>query len=166
MAITKLIADSITSGAITLGTNFFSAKNVTADVTFSHGSNVLVPFDTEISDVDGVYNNTSGNYKFTCQTAGWHYFEASVVKDGGDKSRQVQISFFKNGSGLDQSSVMWDTYNSDTFRDTTFKNHTIKYLNAGDYIQVYFYQTQSDGGSSDYDHTSGKNVFSGYRIAQ
>ena len=166
MAITKIIADSITSGAIALGTNFFSAKNVTADATFSHGADVLVPYDTEISDVDGVYTNTSGNYKFTCQTAGWHYFEASLHKDGGDKSRQVQISFYKNGATLQQASVMWDTYNSDTFRDTVFKNHTIKYLSAGDYIQVYLYQTQSDGGSSGYNQSSTNNVFSGYRIAQ
>ncbi len=163
MAITKIIADSITSGAITLGTNFFKAKNVSATATLTHGVNVLIPYDTEEWDIDGVYNNTAGNYKFICQTAGYHYFEAGVRKDSNDFSRQIYLNFYKNGSSF--GGIELDSYNSDYLRTYGVKTSIILNLNVDDYVQVYYQQTQSDGGNNAYSGNI-NNTFSGYRIAQ
>ena len=150
------------------GTNFFQARNAGTAATFSHGASVLVPFDSEVFDPDGVFDPSSSNYKFTCQTAGYHFFTAQVQQNAtGGKSRQVGTLLFKNGSDAGNGSgVFWDTYNDDTFRSSAIRTSAILNLSVGDYVQVYFYQTQSDSGANSLDASSGYNVFTGYRIAQ
>ena len=149
-------------------TNFFQAVNGGTTATFSHGSATLVPFDTENYDPDGVFDPSSSNYKFTCQTSGYHFFTAQVVQNvTGGKSRQVATLLYKNGSSINNGSgVFWDTYNSDTFRNSSIKATAIVNLTAGDYVQVYFYQTQSDSGANSLDASNDYNIFTGYRLSQ
>ena len=148
--------------------NFFQAVNGGTTATFSHGSATLVPFDTENYDPDGVFDPSSSNYKFTCQTSGYHFFTAQVVQNvTGGKSRQVATLLYKNGSSINNGSgVIWDTYNDDTFRNSSIKATAIVNLTAGDYVQVYFYQTQSDSGANSLDASSDYNIFTGYRLSQ
>tara|TARA_E500000318_G_scaffold104733_1_gene110982 strand:+ start:359 stop:898 length:540 start_codon:yes stop_codon:yes gene_type:complete len=179
MAITKIQSESLNladdfafTGTITgaggQATNFFQAVNAGTAATFTHGASVLVPFDAENYDPDGVFDPSSGNYKFTCQTSGYHFFTAQVQQDNtGGNSRQVATLLYKNGSNIGNGSgVYWDTYNSDTFGDSTIKATAIINLTAGDYVQVYFYQTQSDSGSNTLKTSGNYNIFTGYRIAQ
>ena len=179
MAFSKIIAESMdltdtyaftgtVSGAGGQGTNFFQAVNTGTTATFGHGANVLVPFDAENYDPDGVYDPSSSNYKFTCATAGYHFFTAQVQQNAsGGNSRQVSVGLYKNGSNISNGSgVYWDTYNSDTFRNSSIKATAIVNLAVGDYVQVYFYQTQSDSGSNELKTSGNYNIFAGYRIAQ
>ena len=149
-------------------TNFFQAVNTGTSATFSHGASVLVPFDAENFDPDGVFDPSSGNYKFTCQTAGYHFFTAQVQQDtASGKSRQVSTTLYKNGSNIGNGSgVYWDTYNNDTFGDSSIRTTAVINLAVGDYVQVYFYQTQSDSGANALKTSSNYNIFTGYRIAQ
>ena len=179
MAITKIQSESMNladtyaftgtvTGAGGQGTNFFQAKNAGTAATFTHGGSVLVPFDSEVFDPDGVFDPSSSNYKFTCQTAGYHIFTAQVQQnDSGGNSRQVGTMLFKNGSdAVNGSGAYWDTYNNDTFRESAIRTTAILNLSVNDYVQVYFYQTQSDGHDNSLMTSSAYNVFTGYRIAQ
>ncbi|QPZ53540.1 hypothetical protein HTVC035P_gp43 [Pelagibacter phage HTVC035P] len=179
MAITKIQSESMNladtyaftgtvTGAGGQGTNFFQAVNTGTSATFTHGASVLVPFDAENYDPDGVFDPSSGNYKFTCQTAGYHFFTAQVQQDAtGGKSRQVSTTLYKNGSNIGNGSgVYWDTYNDNTFRNSSIRTTAIVNLAVNDYVQVYFYQTQNDSGSNILKTSGNYNIFAGYRIAQ
>ena len=74
MAITKLIADSITSGAIA-NTPAFEAS-LSSDQTVSGGTETLVAYNTEHLDTDNAYDTST--YKFTPQTAGKYYVYANA----------------------------------------------------------------------------------------
>tara|TARA_R100001460_G_scaffold107663_1_gene156745 strand:+ start:480 stop:1019 length:540 start_codon:yes stop_codon:yes gene_type:complete len=179
MAITKIQSESMNladtyaftgtvTGAGGQGTNFFSATNGGTAASFAHGVATLVPFDTETFDPDGVFDPSSSNYKFTCQTSGYHFITAQVIQNvTGGKSRQIGTLLYKNGSNINAGSgVFWDTYNDDTFRNSSVKATAIINLTAGDYVQVYYYQTQSDSGTNSLDASSPYSVFTGYRLAQ
>ena len=174
MAITKLQSESINltddfaftgtvTGAGAKGENYFKAKNDSATATLTHGASVLLPYDTEEWDPDGVYDNTASNYKFTCQKAGYHYFEAGGRKDSNDFSRQLALLFYKNGSSV--GGVEFDTYNNDHIRTYSVKTSIILNLSVNDYVQVYMYQTQSDGGNNSYSGNI-NNTFAGWRLPQ
>jgi hypothetical protein len=62
MAITKLTADSITSGAIA-NTPAFEAR-LSADQTISDDTLTKITLDTEIFDTNSDYDNST-NYRFT-----------------------------------------------------------------------------------------------------
>ena len=182
MAITKIQSESMNladtyaftgtvTGAGGQGTNFFKATNSSATATFGHGSSVLVPYDTETYDPDGVYTNTSGNYKFTCATAGYHYFIAKCQQDMGSvKSRQISMSFYKNGSQIGGEGIYYDNYvsggNPGSFLDYSLMISAVVNLSVNDYIQVYWYQTTPDGSGGSYKYNGNYNSFSGFRIAQ
>ena len=179
MAITKIQSESLNladtyaftgtvTGAGGQGTNFFQAVNTGTAATFTHGASVLVPFDAENYDPDGVFDPSSGNYKFTCQTAGYHFFIAKVQQNvSGGKSRQVGTFLYKNGSNIGNGSgVYWDTYNDNTFRESSIGTTAVVNLAVNDYVQVYFYQTQNDSGNNVLQTSGNYNIFAGYRIAQ
>ena len=177
MAITKIQSESLNladtydftgtvTGAGGQGTNFFSARNQSTALTVNHGALTLIPYDTEVSDVDGVFTNTASNYKFTCQTTGWHYFNASIHWDNTLK-QQIATLFFVNGSVVPQGGFYKDRYGSNVFRNGSLPTSLIYYLNASDTVQVYGYQTQTGSGSCPIAYGSDKYTwFMGYRIAQ
>ena len=153
------------------GTNFFKATNTSATQAFNHGASTLVPYDTETYDPDSVYTNTSGNYKFTCQTAGYHYFIGKCQQDmGAVKSRQISMSFYKNGSQLAGEGIYYDNYvpggSEGSFLDYSLMLSAVVNLAVDDYVQVYWYQTTPDGSNGSYKYNGNYNSFSGYRIAQ
>ena len=151
------------TGAGAKGENYFKARNASATATLTHGASVLLPYDTEEWDPDGVYDNTASNYKFTCQKAGYHYFEAGGRKDDNNFSRQLSLLFYKNGSSV--GGVAFDTYNNDHIRTYSVKTSIILNLSVNDYVQVYMYQTQSDSGNNSYSGNI-NNTFAGYRLPQ
>ena len=62
MAITKLVADSITSGAIANTPAFYA--HLSSNQTIGTASYTKVQFDTELFDTDNAYDNST-NYRFT-----------------------------------------------------------------------------------------------------
>ena len=71
MAITKLLADSITSGAIANTPNFFAYRN--AALSISHATWTTIVYDAEDFDSDSGFDLTTGIY--TVPEAGKYYFE-------------------------------------------------------------------------------------------
>ena len=76
MAITKIIADSITSGAIA-NTPAFSASG--DDQSIANGTETKVAFNIEDFDTDGNYDHLT-NYRFTPTTSGKYLPEVVGVK--------------------------------------------------------------------------------------
>ena len=70
MAITKIIADSITSGAVANTPAF--AATISSNLSIANNTLTTVVFDSEIFDSDGKYNTSTG--KFTPTVAGKYFF--------------------------------------------------------------------------------------------
>jgi hypothetical protein len=96
MAITKIIADSITSGAIA-NTPAFQAF-LSDNQTLADNTYVKIQANTESFDTDSAYDNST-NYRFTPQTAGKYAFYANVRTSAGDSNNaSTSGSIYKNGS--------------------------------------------------------------------
>ena len=97
MAITKIIADSITSGAIA-NTPAFEAY-LSSDQVPSNDTETKINFNTENFDTDSCYDNAT-NYRFTPTTAGKYFvyskvrFQSASVSQLSDTGLQI----YKNGS--------------------------------------------------------------------
>ena len=74
MAITKLIADSITSGAIA-STPSFKAYGTTQSI--ADNSTTVIAYNSETWDTDSDYDNST--YSFTSQVAG-KYFVYAIIR--------------------------------------------------------------------------------------
>jgi hypothetical protein len=138
MAITKIIADSITSGAIA-NTPAFEAY-LSADQSFTDNTETKVQFNTEVFDTDGTYDNST-NYRFTPTTAGKYFVYAQVVTDVTDLTNKLytaKIAIYKNGSTYKEEDNMpdysgssgWDILVQDIFA-------TVVMNGSSDYLEIY-----------------------------
>ena len=96
MAITKLIADSITSGAIANTPSFFAYRGGSVQ-NFSQNTATKLQFNTELYDTDNCYDNST-NYRFTPTTAGKYYISAGAYIDGTSTASPTGLKLYKNGS--------------------------------------------------------------------
>ena len=94
MAITKIIADSITSGAIA-NTPAFHAS-LSSNQTGSDNSFTKLQINSEEYDTDSCYDNST-NYRFTPTTAGKYYVYGQVVA-GQNNIYSINCAIYKNGS--------------------------------------------------------------------
>jgi hypothetical protein len=138
MAITKLIADSITSGAIA-STPMVSVR-MTNNQTTSDASNTLLAFDNVDIDTDSAFTNTSGNYKFTVPSgkAGTYMITLMMTSfnENSDTAR-VQGHIYKNGSSISMQRQRHDGGGAHT-RHAGTTTHWVGTLAVGDYIQFYY----------------------------
>ena len=138
MAITKLIADSITSGAIASTPSFFAQTSANANLT--RGTATLAPFNTEIFDTNSAYNNTSGNYKFTVPSGeAGRYFVFSTTQhlsSSANDLEYVEKWIYLNGSAQEPR-VGHDLASSSKYYSTGITINKIMDLSVGDYIQIY-----------------------------
>ena len=92
MAITKIIADSITSGAVA-NTPAFEARNASAQ-SVNGSTTTLMQFDTEVFDTNNTYTNSS-TFKFTPGVAGKYFIYASIAFDDIDNAEGTLIYLYK-----------------------------------------------------------------------
>jgi hypothetical protein len=96
MAITKLIANSITSGAIASTPAFEAYLSANQDV--ADAVQTKVQFDTELFDTDNCYDNST-NYRFTPTVAGKYYIYVGVQgRSDVNSLRDCDLLLRKNGS--------------------------------------------------------------------
>ena len=136
MAITKIIADSITSGAIA-NTPSFGATMSANQTNISSATNTLVAFNTETWDTNNAYTNTSGNYKFTVPSAGKYMLTAHLHFRGDATFSGLDVRLYKNGSFLAQTKRNSDANYLWSAATNNIEINSVQNLSVNDYIQVY-----------------------------
>ena len=158
MAITKLIADSITSGAIA-NTPAFSAymnadQNGVPDNTWTK-----VNMNTEYFDSDGKYDTST--YRFTPTIAGKYMFGASLFYDSASTMGATEIGFYKNGTKILYAG-------NNIGNDNKHQLTGIIDLDTDDYVELYAYASVASAGTFNVnqDGTTSNNrcYWYGYKI--
>jgi|14_taG_2_1085336.scaffolds.fasta_scaffold16983_3 hypothetical protein len=167
MAITKLIADSITSGAIGNTPAFYAYLD--DDVTVTDGSNTKVPFNQKEFDTDSAFDNTT-NYRFTVPTGkGGKYFIHYNAMGSTDPSRLILMAtkLYKNGSVVAQNYI--DPRNAGFGLQFSVGNQLHLDLSAGDYLEVYV-NVDAEGSGSYTTKIEATNIyttsFGGHKIIE
>ena len=161
MAITKLIADSITSGAIA-STPAFEAK-LSSDQTIPDNTDTKVTFDTEEFDTDSAYDNSS-NYRFTPQVAGKYfvYLSLGINADGHSQLQNIYAFLKKNGSAI---KISHNNYTSSYNRFGTVNITAVVTFNgSSDYIEANT-QTADSSGSA-LVQSGNYSTFGAYKIIE
>jgi hypothetical protein len=159
MAITKLIADSITSGAIA-STPAFSAER-SSDQTITNNTRTTVLFDNEFYDSSNAYDTSTG--KFTPQVAGKYYVTANCQLTG-DNYSNLNLGFielYKNSSVISEG--VFDMRNNPP-RSVTPSVIIITDMNgSSDFLLVQAYIKNSSGGTL---AVRDMSTFQAYRIIE
>ena len=115
--------------------------------SLADSATVLVPYNNEVTDDDGVFTNTASNYKFTVPAgkAGKYFIGASCyVANATNLIADAWMGIYKNGSSY-LIKANQPHYDSQSDR-MQFSTTIIADLAAADYIQVYqFVNVQSSG---------------------
>jgi len=134
MAITKIIADSITSGAIA-NTPAFQAYQGSAS-TYG-GAITLITCNTEVFDSNSAYDTSA--YRFTPQVAGKYFFYGQIYITSPGTNLTMQCRLSKNGSAF----AVGD-HNSAVNRDQAVVAHGSVDLNgSSDYVDLRGYNSSS-----------------------
>lgn len=163
MAITKLIADSITSGAIA-NTPAFAAK-MSSNQSPSINTNTKLNFDSELIDTDGAYDATT-NYRFTVPSgkAGKYIFSLQAFARGSAAGNFLYtcLKIYKNGSQL--LTTIHNDNNNGGYGATA---NVVVMDNAsdGDYYEPYILASAT-GLTIDVTDQDGCDHFQGYRIIE
>ena len=161
MAITKIIADSITSGAIA-NTPAFEAL-LGSNQSISNNTKTKVEFGTENFDTDNCYDNST-NYRFTPTTSGKYFIYSTLtVSNGSNVGIAAHIEIRKNGSKvfLAQTNV----YNNNILNLVAVSACSILTLNgSSDYVEIYGLGENSSGTPSFRGDSNGECIFGGYKI--
>jgi len=150
MAITKLIADSITSGAIA-STPAFEVSLASNMTGLSAATDILVTFNTEKFDIGSCFNNTGSSTTLNGLTAPAHsftpnvsgkYFVYGIIRTDASVSfpNDAYAKIYKNGS---QSEIQQN--GSSGSRYLTTIQRTVELNGTGDYIQLYGIGYNSNG---------------------
>tara|TARA_R110000824_G_scaffold399609_1_gene605297 strand:+ start:473 stop:964 length:492 start_codon:yes stop_codon:yes gene_type:complete len=161
MAITKIIADSITSGAIA-NTPAFHAYLGSDQSSISGNTSTKVLINTEVFDS----NNNFASNRFTPQTAGQYFIYANVCGEFDQYKLfllEAQIKF--NGSVISSTVAQFTTDNVTKLNAYT---SVIVNMNGGsDYLEFFTLIDRYSGGSSTGAFRGGSQkltYFGGYKI--
>jgi len=165
MAITKLVADSITSGAIA-STPAFEAY-LSSNQSVSDAVDTKVQIDTEIFDTDGCYDNST-NYRFTPTVAGKYFVYARVKVYGGANSDLAYVAshIYKNGSSI---SKIENNFATSYPRNISTPVFAVVDLNGTtDYVEFFSQVDGVTGGSEVFQSNGGVpvTIFGAYRIIE
>lgn len=134
MAITKLIADSITSGAIASTPTFVAYRTGSAQ-SLSNETTTRCQYNTELFDTNNCYDNST-NYRFTPTVAGKYfvYHEASFGRSVGNVFYYGQVFIYKNGSNIASQQVSKNA-------SSNFETHNVSTIcemnGTSDYLEAY-----------------------------
>jgi len=163
MAITKLIADSITSGAIASTPYFFVNKSGNQATT--DGADTKITFDNVVVDTDSGYDNST-NYRYTIPTGKdgkyFFFFHVNVSSGTASQVRDLNVYIRKNGSNIFQAQEK--PYINDASR-LSMSGSFIHDCSASDYFEVSITMDTGSGTVSIEARTKATS-FGGYRIIE
>tara|TARA_R110000822_G_scaffold98633_1_gene223105 strand:- start:25 stop:513 length:489 start_codon:yes stop_codon:yes gene_type:complete len=160
MAITKIIADSITSGAIA-NTPYFQAT-MSAHQSPANNALTKVNFDTASIDSDSDYDTT--NKRFVPQTAGKFLIHAEIFLSGNaaDNLYSGKISLYKNGSRINSSDWFFNTNFIDS---ASLHVQAIVDMNGStDYLEIYGLVRTNTGSGINIYRDDNRCVYQGYKL--
>ena len=161
MAITKIIADSITSGAVANTPAFSVYKADNFDISDVTSTKVL--FDTETYDT----NSAFASNKFTVPSGqdGKYFFYTRVrFQKGGVSEYNIQ---FKKNNGVVAQRYVYSGSVGTTIATMDYFSYDVSCsldLSVGDYMEVFLYMNSTDGGACTVNGGSVHNEFTGYKI--
>ena len=169
MAITKLVADSITSGAIA-NTPAFEATLTANQTVANSGTETKVQFNHEVLDTDNCYDNST-NYRFTPNVAGKYFVTLCVGFEGNSNQNMGEMygTIFKNGSAYTHYSSnkrysaisSWTSYTLGL--DTRYTSAIIDMNGSTDYLEGY---GTCFNGASNFYFNRNQSFFSAYKIIE
>ena len=131
---------------------------MSSDSSASNASWTKLQINSEYYDTDSAFDTS--NYRFVVPSgkAGKYFFAAKTSCPGIDDTEDFAISFYKNGSRVEQTDVgvFSPKTNAALFASTSYSWD----LSVGDYIEVYIYQTSGDAQNIDASFTN----FLGYKL--
>lgn len=134
MAITKIIADSITSGVAGVNTPAFLARNNAAQ-SISAQTATKVTFGTEEYDTDSAFASS----KFTVPSGkAGKYFIYTKIQQDTTTNAQLRLLIYKNGSEIGR------TFTAITDNEVFISWSGAIDLSVSDYIEIYIFQN-NDG---------------------
>ena len=108
---------------------------LSSDLSISRGVDTKVPFNTEVFDTDGCYDNST-NYRFTPTVAGKYFFYGLISFEDANSSLSYAQSIFKK-NGSDYKEVQTDPRTNFT-RGIVMANYTIVDMNgSSDYMELW-----------------------------
>ena len=160
MAITKLIADSITSGAIG-NTPAFSVRQTTNQDGISSDTLTKIAFQTEDLDTD----NAFASNKFTVPSggAGKYYFSASARVRSATvfQLRNAVCYIYKNGSAAKSGNIYSAHYNSNLMLESRQNIDFVDDASVGDYYEIYVAGTVDSSTAK-----LSQAIFTGFKITE
>jgi len=153
MAITKLTADSITSGAIA-NTPSFHIRKSSNQTGLTSGGWTKITFDDEVFDTDSAFASN----KFTAPSDGKYFFtSAAKINDGGtDTLVGSGMRFTINGSVAAQE-IHFMLANPSYAEGKSIT--AVLNLTASQYVEVYAYAQDSGGAACSITGGSDRDTF-------
>ena len=161
MAITKIIADSITSGAIA-NTPAFEAYGSANQTGVADNTWTKINFDTELFDTNSMYD--AATYRFTPTVAGKYnvYGQVGIYSNTNYQLQIPNISIYKNGSLY--------KYSANNEGDTNYPNERTLCITAvlemngsSDYVELYA-RGNVISGTVVFETSAAFGIFGAYKI--
>lgn len=145
--------DSHKADKVHIGNNPSAQVGHNVPQSIANGTPTVLALNTEVFDNDTMHDNTTSNSRFTCNTDGKYFVEASVAW-GANTTGQRFLSIFKNGGQvIRQVSAVPDIGGQCQMQVCALLN-----LSIGDYVEIRI--NQSSGGSLDVSAISTSPFFS------
>lgn len=139
-------------------TPMFSAYKDNGNVSGATGNGTLMVFNSTFVNNSSSYNTSNG--RFTSPVTGTYYFSFSGMLQNASASADIQIRLAKNGNAFTISNPSNPSANT---QGMGFACSGLINLSAGDYVEVYFYSSNTTG-SVFYAGGGAFNNFSGFLI--
>jgi len=160
MAITKIIADSITSGAIANTPAFEATRG--GSQTISHDTMTKIAVNVEVFDTDGCYDHAT-NYRFLPTTAGKYYiYGQAVAQIAQEQLKRYSLLIRKNGSNYKYQSNYFT--GNPAYINNIFIGTTIDFNGSSDYVEFFAKIEYVSSGTVLVNGDSTELTFGGYRI--
>ena len=157
MAITKLIADSITSGAIANTPSFHVTQS--SSQNFANGTTVKITYDTEVYDEASGFNTSNNNFTVPSGEAGKYFFFIQTQGIFCDSDTEFcNISLYVNDTQTKFTRHNRGTVNT----DTAFFHTSVVDLSAGDVVDARLYHSQ--GSTRGNNNDAKVTYFLGYKL--
>jgi hypothetical protein len=151
MAITKIIADSITSGAIA-NTPLFRAT-VSGTQAVPDSTATKIDFNTEVYDPQSTYDTS--NKRFTPAVAGYYFIAAKIRTAIDNDFGYFTIQIRKNGTVISAA-------NNAHFNLDSVVASVIDLADDNDYYEIYTYHNK--GGTENYSGDTNEMQFFGNKL--
>ena len=126
--------------------------------SISSGSATKIQWNSEIFDTDNTFDSST-NYRFTPGVAGKYVLAAGTRASSFETSEKMQLTFFKNGSGVSYQTQTRSFSTSSGGETITVDAQILVESDTDDYFEVYLLQTE--GGTRDIGSAS---YFYGYKL--